>query len=112
MTSEIIELVKLTYCPVHPKYKGVGAPSSKKEGCVCAEIYAGLYVSKGDNLNSRQSYEKWRDLKQQEKFQFIENGTGDFDDFLAESKTEELVEFIRAAYLAIKLAKEAKEKLK
>ena len=48
--------------------------------------------------------------KQGENLNLIENGTSHFDDFLANSTKAELVEFIRAAYAGIRLAKEEKAK--
>ena len=46
--------------------------------------------------------------KQGEDLKLIEFGTSHFDDFLAEGSTEELIEFIRAAYAGIRLAKTEK----
>ena len=46
--------------------------------------------------------------KQGEDLTLIEFGTSHFDDFLAEGSNEELIEFIRAAYAGIRLAKAEK----
>ena len=46
--------------------------------------------------------------RQGESLVLIENGTSPFDDFLAEGSNEELIEFIRAAYAGIRLAKAEK----
>lgn len=32
-------VVSVSDCPIHPKYQALQPPTSKKEGCVCQEIY-------------------------------------------------------------------------
>ena len=49
-------------------------------------------------------------MEQTYNMALIEFGVSHFDDFLAEGNDEELVEFIRAAYHAIRLTKEEKKK--
>lgn len=30
------------FCPLHPRYAGLGKPTSKKAGCLCRKLYEGL----------------------------------------------------------------------